>query len=120
MRRLKQMLVDEWWVFALAAFAVVIWTMWQGSNWSAVILGSVVLLVWIVSRRNAMRLGLISIIVGALVLLYGWYALKVTYAIGFSGNTDQRPEIYLIIGVGIVLILVGIVSILVGWRRNPR
>ena len=67
-----------------------------------------------------MRLGLILIIVGALVLLYGLFTLKVTYAVGLSGNTDQRPLIYLIIGVGIVLIGVGIVLILVGWRRNPR
>jgi hypothetical protein len=67
-----------------------------------------------------MRLGLILNIVGALVLLYGWYILKVTYAVGLSGNTDQRPLIYQIIGVGIVLILVGIVLILVGWRRNRR
>ena len=70
--------------------------------------------------RHAMGLGLILSIVGALVSLFGWFVLKLTYAIGLSGNTDHRPLTYQIIGVGIVLILVGIVSILVGWLRSPR
>jgi ABC-type Fe3+ transport system substrate-binding protein len=42
-----------------------------------------------------------------IVLLFASFFLWQTYAIGISGNTDQRPIGYLIIGVGATLLLLG-------------
>jgi hypothetical protein len=47
-------------------------------------------------------------IVGGLLVLFGLFFLQLTYAIGISGNTDQRPFGYLILGVGVIVILLGI------------
>jgi hypothetical protein len=46
---------------------------------------------------------------GGIVLLFGLFFLWLTYAIGISGNTDQRPVGYLIIGVGATFLLLGFV-----------
>ena len=46
--------------------------------------------------------------------------LKVTYAVGFSGNSDSRPTVYNIIGFGIVLIVAGIVWIGADWWLTRR
>ena len=64
--------------------------------------------------------GLSFTVIGALVLLYGWYVLKVTLAVGLSGNADQRPTIYNIIGFGVLLIVAGIVWMLVDWWHTRR
>jgi hypothetical protein len=46
---------------------------------------------------------------GGIVLLFGLFFLWLTYAIGISGNTDQRPVGYLIISVGATFLLLGFV-----------
>ena len=54
---------------------------------------------------------------GTLVLLFGLFFLYLVYAIGISGNTDQRPEAFLIIVAGLVLIAIGLWLWLSAKRR---
>jgi hypothetical protein len=47
-------------------------------------------------------------LVGGLLVLVGFFFLQLSYAIGISGNSDERPFGYLILGVGVVVILLGV------------
>ena len=60
-----------------------------------------------------MTLTRLCFIVGAVLLLFGLAFLWLTYAIGITGNTDQRPIGYFIIFVAIMLFGAGI------WARMP-
>ena len=44
-------------------------------------------------------------IAGGVVLALGLFVLWLVYAIGISGNTDQRPFAYMIIGVGVLILV---------------
>jgi len=46
-------------------------------------------------------------ILGMIVVLLGVAFLWLVYAIGISGNTDQRPIAYVIIAVGVLLFIMG-------------
>ena len=51
---------------------------------------------------------------GVFLLLFGFAFLWLTYAIGISGNSDQRPIAYLII-------LVGVMTLALTWYMSrPR
>ena len=58
----------------------------------------------------------IFIVGGGLLVLFGLFFLQLTYAIGISGNSDQRPFGYLIIGAGVVVALIGV---LLKWGISP-
>ena len=52
--------------------------------------------------------------IGVFLLLFGFAFLWLTYAIGLSGNSDQRPIAYLII-------LVGVMALWLAWYMSrPR
>ena len=46
-------------------------------------------------------------VLGTIVVLLGLALLSLVYAIGISGNTDQWPIAYFIIGVGVLLFVAG-------------
>jgi hypothetical protein len=46
-------------------------------------------------------------ILGTIVTLFGLFFLHLVYAIGISGNTDQRPIAYFIIVTGVLLFVMG-------------
>ena len=48
-------------------------------------------------------------IAGGVVLALGLFVLWLAYSIGISGNTDQRPFAYMIIGVGVLILVLSAV-----------
>jgi len=61
--------------------------------------------------------GVFIIGIGGIAILFGLFFLWLTYAIGISGNTDQRPIGYLIMIVGATFVLLGF---MVKMQRSKR